>query len=184
MSIKRGPWTCLSSEVKYENPWISVREDQVIRPDGNEGIYGVVSAKAAIGVLPVDSDGNLYLVGQYRYAMEEYSWEIIEGGNEDGESYEHTAARELEEEAGLVAGQLTPLGAEVHTSNCFCAERAYLFIARDLEHVPARPDATEVIEVKKVSLQEALEMLDNGEIKDSLSVIGLLRYARGQSHAS
>ncbi|MCB0336925.1 MAG: NUDIX hydrolase [Bdellovibrionales bacterium] len=177
MVIERGPWKCLSSELKYQNPWISVREDRVERPDGKEGIYGVVAPKgAAIGIVPVSSTGEIYLVGQYRYAMEEYSWEIVEGGSEVGENYEQTAHRELLEEAGIRAGRLSPLGGEVHTSNCFCSERAYLFLAEELEFGEPNPDGTEVIEVKKVTLLEALAMLDEGIIKDSLSIIGLLRY--------
>ena len=100
--VERSPWLTAASERVYENPWISVREDRVVRPDGEPGIYGVVHYKnVAVGVLPVD-DGHTYLVGQYRYPLDEYSWEIPEGGCPEGEEPLHAAQRELREETGLV----------------------------------------------------------------------------------
>ena len=100
-----NPWTTLGSRPVYENPWIKVREDQVLRPDGQPGIYGVVEFKnRAVGVLPVEDDGAVWLVGQYRYPLQAYSWEIPEGGSAAGETPEETARRELQEETGLTAG--------------------------------------------------------------------------------
>ena len=107
MSEPSNPWKTLSSRLVYENPWIRVREDQVLRPDGQPGIYGVVEFKnRAVGVLPVEDDGSVWLVGQYRYPLSLYSWEIPEGGSPASESTEETALRELREETGLTAGRL------------------------------------------------------------------------------
>ena len=105
MSDSSNPWTTLSSRLMYENPWIRVREDQVLRPDGQPGIYGVVEFKnRAVGVLPVDDEGCIWLVGQHRYPLNSYSWEIPEGGSPQTEPPEETAQRELKEETGLSAG--------------------------------------------------------------------------------
>ncbi|MCF6287421.1 MAG: NUDIX hydrolase, partial [Candidatus Hydrogenedentes bacterium] len=144
---ERNPWKTLSSEVKYQNPWISVREDQVIRPDGQPGIYGVVDCRVATGVLAFSEDDELYLVGQYRYALGCYSWEIIEGGAETGEDPLEACKRELQEEAGLVAERWEPLGHEIHLSNCHSSERGFLFVAHGLSHVGATPEGTEELQV-------------------------------------
>ena len=119
--------------------WIAVREDQVLRPDGQPGIYGVVHFKnRAVGVLPVEDDGRVWLVGQYRYPLDRYSWEIPEGGGPEGEAPEEAARRELREETGLVAGRLELL-AMLHLSNSVSDELAYLFRATGLTPGPASP---------------------------------------------
>lgn len=179
---EHNPWRTLSTKVVYRNPWISVREDQVVRPDGKPGIYGVVETKVATGVVALTEDQHVYLVGQYRYPIQQYSWEIIEGGAEIGEDPFHAIQRELEEEAGLRAASWFELGEEFHLSNCFSSEKGRLYLAQGLSAVPRRPDGTEVLQVKHVSLQEAVDMVDRGEIKDSVSIVGLLRaerYLRG-----
>lgn len=174
----KNPWTATGSVVKYENPWISVREDKVITPTGKEGIYGVVTFKnRAIGIVPIDNEGNIYLVGQWRYPLEEYSWEIPEGGGPMNEEPSITAARELKEETGLVANKITLLG-KIHTSNSVCNEVGYLFLATDLEQAESEPDETEIINIKKVPLREALRMVENAEITDSLAMTGILLAAR------
>ena len=179
-----NPWKTLSSKVMYRNPWISVREDQVIRPDGSPGIYGVVESKVATGVVALTDDNQVCLVGQYRYPMQQYSWEIIEGGAEHGEDPFAAIQRELQEEAGLQATEWLQLGEEFHLSNCFSAERGMLYLARGLTAVPSRPDSTEVLQLKNVALSQALAMVDSGEIKDGMSIVGLLRaerYLQGNS---
>lgn len=173
-----NPWKTLSSRITYENPWFRVREDQVIRPDGQSGIYGVVETRIATGVVAITPECEVYLVGQYRYPTEEYSWEIIEGGGDNNETPLQTATRELREEAGLVAAEIVPLGEEVHLSNCFTSEIAYFFLARDLLAVPPAPEGTEVLTVRRVPFVEALRMVDCGEIKDAMSIIALLRAER------
>ena len=174
---EENPWTTLSSRAIYENPWIAVREDQVIRPDGAPGIYGVVHYKhRAIGVLPVDDQGCIWLVGQYRYPLGRYSWEIPEGGGRPDESTEETARRELREETGLVARRLEPMLVS-HLSNCVSDEVAYLFRATGLEQGPSAPEGTERLHVRRVEWDEAWRMFQTGAITDSLSVMALLHEA-------
>ena len=176
---ERNPWKTLSSEVKYKNPWITVREDQVIRPDGNPGIYGVVETRVATGVLALDDHDALYLVGQYRYPMGCYSWEIIEGGAEPDEDPLEACKRELQEEAGLIAHHWEALGHEIHLSNCHSSERGYLYVARGLEHVGASPEGTEELQIKKVPWKEVLTMVMRGEITDAISIMAILLYDQG-----
>ena len=181
-----NPWTTLGRRPIYENPWISVREDQVLRPDGRPGIYGVVHFKnKAIGVLPVDEDGHVWLVGQHRYPLDAYSWEIPEGGGPEGEAPEETARRELREETGLVAGRIEFLGRS-HLSNSVSDEVAYLFRATELTRGESEPEGTERLQVRRFDWPTAWSMLQDGRITDSMSVIALLhealRRASGGSH--
>lgn len=178
-----NPWKTVATKCVYENPWIRVREDQVIRPDGKPGIYGVIEAKVAVGVMAVTADWELYLVGQYRYPTKCYSWEIIEGGAEHGEDPLLAGQRELREEAGILAFQWEMLGPEVQLSNCFTAEVGKIYLAQEFQFVDQDPEGTEVLQIQKVSFRRALEMVDNGEITDSLSVIGILRLYRRLSEA-
>ena len=168
-------WRTLSTRLVYENPWIRVREDQVLRPDGQPGIYGVVEARVATGVVALTPALDVYLVGQWRYPFEAYSWEIVEGGAEDGETPEQAVRRELQEEAGLVADVWRPLGGEVWLSNCFSSEVARLFVAQGLTEVPATPDGTEELAIQRVPLRDAVRRVAAGEIKDAMSVIALTR---------
>lgn len=174
---RSNPWTTLSRRPVYENPWIAVHEDQVIRPDGQPGIYGVVRFKnAAVGVLPVDDEGRVWLVGQYRYTLDQFSWEIPEGGGSGGEPPEETALRELREETGLAAGRLELL-ATAHLSNSVSDEVAYLYRATELRTGPSDPEGTERIHARCVEWAEAWAMLRRGEITDAMSVIALLHEA-------
>jgi len=175
---EKNPWKTLSTKTVYENPWIHVREDQVVRPDGKTGIYGVVSTRIATGVVALTEQNEIYLVGQYRYPTNMYSWEIIEGGSEKNEEALSAAKRELEEEAGLVADEWSELGHEFHLSNCFSSEIGRVFIAQKLRKVKSNPDATEILELKKVPFLEALRMVDSGEIVDAVTIIALFRLQR------
>jgi 8-oxo-dGTP pyrophosphatase MutT (NUDIX family) len=174
---RASPWSTLSSRPVYENPWIAVREDQVIRPDGIPGIYGVVHFKnQAVGVLPVDESGHIWLVGQYRYPLNRYSWEIPEGGCPAGEDPAQTAHRELREETGITAARLERV-AIAHLSNSVSDEFAIIFRATDLTPGDSEPEGTERLQVRRVAWDEAWEMLGRGEITDSMSVIALLHEA-------
>ncbi len=174
---RTNPWTTRASRLVYENPWIRVREDQVTRPDGEPGIYGVVEFKNnAVGVLPVDEQGRVWLVGQYRYPLHAYSWEIPEGGGPDGEAPETTARRELREETGLRAANLE-LVATAHLSNSVSDELGFVFRATGLAQGEHEPEGSEKIVVRRFEWQEAWSMLKRGEITDSLSVIALLHEA-------
>ena len=169
-----NPWKTLSTREIYRNSWFSVREDKVIRPDGSDGIYGVVQTRIATGACALTPEREIYLVGQYRYTTEVYSWEIPEGGTEGDEDPLACAQRELQEEAGVIARRWNPLGGEFHLSNCITSERGFLFLAEDLEETESSPDGTEVLEVKKVPLDECRRMVVKGEITDAMSVMGIL----------
>jgi 8-oxo-dGTP pyrophosphatase MutT (NUDIX family) len=177
MTVK-NPWKKLSSEVVYHNSWISVREDQVITPSGSPGIYGVVETRVATGVVALTDDRKVFLVGQYRYPLDVYSWEIPEGGAEIDESPLEAAKRELSEEAGVTATDWQQLGGEVHVSNCYSAERALLYLARGISVGASAPDPTEELQVRIEPFDVCLQMVDSGEITDSLTIIALLRAAR------
>lgn len=172
-----NPWQTLNKQVVYDNDWIRVREDNVIRPDGKPGIYGIVQYKnKAIGILPIDEDGYVYLVGQYRYPLEQYSWEIPEGGCPEGEEPLQAAQRELLEETGLTADNWQLLGT-AHLSNSVSNEEAFFFLATGLKQGIAQPDGTEELEYKRVKFTEALQMVASGEITDALSVLAINSYA-------
>lgn len=170
-----NPWRVTSTREVYRNPWFSVREDQVIRPDGAPGTYSVVEPKVATGVVALDEHDQVWLVGQYRYPIEIYSWEIIEGGVELGEDSQVAAARELQEEAGLVARDWVKLGPTFYLSNCFTTERADVFLARGLTHVEAQPEGTEVLQVRALPFATVMQMVGSGEISDSVSIVALQR---------
>ena len=174
----RNPWTTLSSREVYANPWIRVREDQVLKPSGSPGIYGVVEYRnRAVGVVPIDTDDHTWLVGQFRYTQNRYEWEIPEGGCPEGESLLDCARRELLEETGLVAGRLEPLLLDLQLSNSVSNETAHLFIARELTQGTAQPEDTEELALRRLPLAEAIAMAQNGEIRDAMSVIALLALA-------
>ncbi|MCE7038933.1 NUDIX hydrolase [Dyadobacter sp. CY312] len=171
-------WKTLSTKTVYENAWLELSHREVITPGGSNGIYGLVKFKnQAIGILPIDKDNNIYLVGQFRYAIDEYSWEIPEGGGPLDADPLIAAKRELKEETGLVAEKWTKLG-RIHTSNSATNEEGFLFIAEDLNQLEAEPEDTEELQVKKVALSEAVEMVMRSEITDSLSVCAILMAAK------
>ena len=175
---QHNPWQTVSSKPVYSNPWISVREDQVINPKGGPGIYGVVSFKnKAIGIIPLDADGNTYLIGQYRYSLNEYSWEIPMGGGALNIPLEESARRELKEETGFTAGRLTNI-ARLHTSNSVTDEEGFVFLAEDLTAGETEFEETEDLKIKKIPFAEAVQMVMNNEITDCISVAGILKAAK------
>lgn len=168
-------WTTLNGEAKYENAWIQLTEYAVLNPAGNKGIYGVVNFKnLAIGVLPLDKDLNTWLVGQWRFPLKAYSWEIPEGGGPLEIDPLDSAKRELKEETGLIAKKYTELG-RIHTSNSVCNEVGHLYLAQELELTESEPEDTEDLQVKKLPFSEAFEMVMDGRITDSLSMAAILK---------
>ncbi len=177
-SHKESPWKTLSTQPIYNNAWIKVEEHQVINPGGSNGIYGKVSFKnQAVGIIPIDADGNTWIVGQHRYTLNEWSWEIPMGGSPKKEDKIKTAKRELEEETGLVAGEITQL-LQLHTSNSITDEQGFVYLATDLSNgVQFLEDTEKDIEVKKMPFKDVVEMAKNAEITDAISVAGIFYLA-------
>ena len=170
-----NPWTKISSEKIYDNPWIVVEEDQVLTPNATAGIYGRVSFKnKAVGVIPLDGQGNTWIVGQYRYTLDEYTWEIPEGGCPEEETPLDAGKRELKEETGLIAEKWTQI-LRLHTSNSVTDEEAFIFLTEGLSQKEAEPEHTEDLQIKKLPFQELVTMVLQGEITDAMSVAGILR---------
>lgn len=175
----KNPWKTLSTKPIYNNAWINVEEHQVINPGGGKGIYGKVHFKnKALGIIPMDEHNNTWLVGQYRYTIEEYSWEIPMGGGPLAEDMLSAAQRELKEETGMKAAKWQEI-MRIHTSNSVTDEVGYVFLAEKLTAGERRLEESEAdLELWKLPFIEALEMVINGKITDSLSVAGILRVAR------
>ena len=175
----KNPWTTLSGEEKYDNRWINVTEYQVLNPSKGKGIYGKVHFKnKAIGVIPIDAEGNTWLVGQFRYTLNAWSWEIPEGGGPLYEDPLEAAKRELKEETGITANRWSTL-LRIHTSNSVTDEDGVVFLAEELTHGENELEETEAdLKVWKLPLKQAVEMVVNGKITDSISMAGLLMVAR------
>ena len=170
-------WKKLSSKIVFENPWISVHEDRVINPGGGENDYGVVRFKSkAVAMIPLDDEGNTWLVGQDRYTLGEYSWELPMGGAPHDEDPLDAAKRELKEETGLSAGRWSKL-MTLHTSNSITDEVGIVYVAEDLQQGEQELEETENIELRHLPLAEAIEMVKQGLITDAISVAALLRIA-------
>ena len=168
-----NPWRRVSRRVAYDNPWIQILHDDVVRPDGQPGIYGVVHFKnRAIGVVPIDAGDRVLLVGQYRYTFDHYSWEIPEGGGRRDEEPEEAARRELVEETGYGGGQWREL-CRAELSNSVTDEVTILFVATGLEEGPASPEGTEQLELRWVPFDEAMAMIGRGEIADAMTILAL-----------
>ncbi len=171
----KNSWETLSSELVYESAWIAVHKHQTINPAGNPAVYSVVNFKnLAIGILPLSNDGYTWLVGQWRYPLNSYSWEIPEGGGPHGEEPIETAKRELKEETGIVAQKFEEI-MQLHLSNSATDEHAHVFLATGLSFEEAEPEETEDLKVKKVTISEAFNMVLKGEITDAISVAAIMK---------
>lgn len=177
-TMEKNPWKIVDQHNVYQNPWIEVIHHNVIRPDGEPGIYGKVHFHhLAVGVLPIDRDGWTWLVGQYRFALGLYSWEIPEGGCPPGESLLDAAQRELQEETGLTASEWEELGRS-HLSNSVSDELATIYLATGLVEGSPSPDGTEILQLRHLPFDEALKMVIDGRITDAISVMAILLYDR------
>jgi 8-oxo-dGTP pyrophosphatase MutT (NUDIX family) len=172
----RNPWKTLRSRTAYRNAWLRVREDEVLRPDGQPGIYGVVEIRPSIGVLAFNAQGEMALVGQWRYTLDRYTWEIVRGGSSEGETdMLAVAKRELQEETGFAASAWQSLGS-VDVCNGVTTDVQHLFIARDLEFRGVHLDPVEEIATAWVPFPHALEMVKRGEITEVCSVAAILKH--------
>lgn len=175
MNESHNPWKIIGEKNIYDNKWIDVTEYDVINPSGGKGIYGKVHFKNfAIGIIPLDENLNTYLVGQFRFATNAYSWEIPEGGGAMDVELLESAKRELVEETGLVAEDWTRI-LDLYLSNSVSDEVGAVFLARKLSQQQAMPEETEELVVKKLPFEEAYRMVEEGIITDSMSVAGILK---------
>ncbi len=174
MNLKRGPWRVIGTKDVYINPWIKVREDQVIRPDGKNGIFGVVTMKPGVSVLPMDENHNVFLTQEYHYAVERNSIEAISGGIEEKESVLDAAKRELKEETGIEAKEWTDLGS-VDPFTTVVNSPNHMFLAKGLSFSVANPEGTEKIKIIKVSFEQALDWAINSKITHSATVALILK---------
>jgi len=172
---KHGPWVTHNREAVFENNWIKLNASDVTTPANTKGHYTVVHFKnVAVGVIPLDKDLNTWIVGQYRYALRAYSWEIPEGGSPENTNPEDSASRELQEECGLKPLKLQKI-LEMHLSNSVSDEVAYIYVGTDLVETEKAPEETEELEIKKIPFSELVQMVLKGEITDSMSVAGVLK---------
>jgi len=172
-SVAAGPWRRRSRTQVYANAWITVWHDEVDRPDGSPGIYGVVHfANEAVGVVVLDDDDRVLLVGQHRYTLDRYSWEIPEGGSPSGEPAVEGAKRELLEETGVTADGWRPIR-RFTLSNSISDESGVLFAARARSHEAPSPDPTEDLAIRWVPFDDAIAMIDRAEIVDAMSIMAL-----------
>lgn len=179
----KNPWKTLTSNLRFENPWMRVVQNDVINPSGGDGEYTVIHFKnRAVAVIPLDEQNYTWLVGQFRYATNSFEWEIPEGGAPDGESTLECAKRELAEETGLTATRWDLISENLQLSNSVTDERGDTYLARGLTQNAATPEDTEQLHVRRLPLSEAIDMAINGEITDAFSVVSLLRLQQKMQH--
>jgi 8-oxo-dGTP pyrophosphatase MutT (NUDIX family) len=175
MHNTNNPWKTLDKKKVYESPWISLEHHEVLNPAGNAGTYSVVHfKKLAIGILPLDEDYNTWIVGQYRYPMQCYTWEIPEGGGDRSVDPLESAQRELLEECGIMANDWK-LIQQLQLSNSATDEVAYLYVAKGLSFTQSQPEETEQLTIRKIHFNELYAMVESGEITDSLTVATVLK---------
>lgn len=171
----RNPWLQKSDTIVYENNWIRVHHQDVITPGGTEGIYGLIHFKnLAIGIIALDEQNNTWVVGQYRYPLKKYSWEIPEGGGNLDTDPLISAKRELLEECGIEASRWEIL-LEMDLSNSATDERAIIFVARGLTYLQAEPEETEELQIKKIPFEELFQQVMQGKYQDAITVACVLK---------
>jgi 8-oxo-dGTP pyrophosphatase MutT (NUDIX family) len=175
MNENKNPWKTNSDQIVYQNNWIEVHHQDVTTPAGTPGVYGVVHFKnLAIGIIPLDQDNNTYIVGQFRYPLKKYSWEIPEGGGKIGVDPIESAKRELLEECGIIAQDWEKI-LEMDLSNSATDEHAILYVARNLTFTQAEPEETEELHLKKIPFDSLYQMVKSGQIEDAMTVAAVLK---------
>ncbi|MFC1625620.1 NUDIX hydrolase [Patescibacteria group bacterium] len=174
MKKKRGPWVVVGTKTIYQNPWIKVREDKIIRPDGKKGIFGVVSMVPGVSVLPMDDKGDVYLTKEYHYGVERITIEAVSGGIGNKETKIQAAKRELKEETGLTAKKWTDLGV-VDPFTTVVVSPNYMYLAQDLTHLKRNPEGTEKITVFKIPFKKAVEWVMENRITHSATTTLILK---------
>ncbi len=173
--MEENGWKTLATRQIYDNPWITLTESDVINPRGGQGIYGKVHFKGfAIAIIPLDDEDNTWLVGQWRYTLNEYSWEVPMGGGPLAVDRLESAKRELKEETGLIASEWDCF-LKLHTSNSVTDEVGYAYTARGLTEGETEFDDSEDLQIRKLPFREAYDMCMRGEITDSLSLAAILK---------
>ncbi|MGB1120421.1 MAG: NUDIX domain-containing protein [Saprospiraceae bacterium] len=171
----KNPWIVKSKKIVYDNAWVQIQHHEVINPSGGDGIYGVVHFKNyAIGIIPIDENGYTWLVGQYRYPLDVYSWELPEGGGPLEDDPLESAKRELREEVGITANKWTKI-MDIHTSNSITDELGFVYVAQDLTFGETEHEEVEEIVIRKVHFNELVDMIMNGQITDSITIASVLK---------
>ena len=174
MKNKKGPWMVTDSKIIYQNPWMKVREDKVIRPDKKSGIFGVVTQKSGVSVIPIDEKRNVYLTKEYKYAIERISIESISGGIDGKEKKLEAAKRELEEETGLTAKKWTYLGV-VDPFTSVIKSPNYIYLAQNLSQDKSKLEGTETLKIIKMPLKRAIELVMKSKITHGATCVALLK---------
>lgn len=171
----KNPWIVKSKKIVYDNAWVQIQHHEVINPSGGNGVYGVVHLKNyAIGIIPIDENGYTWLVGQYRYPLDVYSWELPEGGGPLEDDPLESAKRELREEVGITANKWTKI-MDIHTSNSITDELGFVYVAQDLTFGETEHEEVEEIVIRKVHFNELVDMIMNGQITDSITIASVLK---------
>lgn len=169
-----SPWRTLGERQIYRNPWLEVVEYSVVRPDGQPGIYGVVNPGDNASIVALDASEQIYVVGDFCYPLQRFQWSIPTGRVEDGEDPASAARRELVEEAGITAERWELLGVFDLTPG-ICTQASYIYLARELTIGQPRPEGTEAFTLRRLPLRDALAQCMSGEIRNAVSVLGILR---------
>ncbi len=174
MKKQKGPWVVTDSNIVYQNPWIKVHEDKVIRPDKKPGIFGIVEMKSGVSIIPVDEKGNVYLTIEYKYAVERMCIEAIGGGIDKSENKLQAAKRELKEETGLVAKKWIYLGV-VDPFTSVISSPNHMYLAENLTQKKSELDGTEILKVVKMPLKKAIDMVMKSKITHGATCVALLK---------
>ena len=171
---KKGPWQVENTTQKYKSAWLELSEDAVIQPNGSPGLFATVKIRPGVSVIALDDDENVYLTSEYRYAIEQESIEVVSGAIEESEEPATAARRELREELGIEAKDWVYLGF-VHPLTSMVYSPAHLFMAKQLSFFEPQTDDSEIIQMVKKTLTEAVEMVLESKITHAPSCVLILK---------